>query len=91
MNTLLAFLSSHQEVMYSVAVAGAGALFNWICRPRTSEEYLALPPRVAAFFKFMAAVFPDPKGFAEAVYQAWKNTHELPPAQASKKAPPPEM
>lgn len=55
-------------------------VFNWLTKPRTPEELLAMPPRVAAFFRFMNAVFPDtPKTF-ESIWQFWKNTHDrLPP------------
>jgi hypothetical protein len=54
------------------------AVFNWLAKPRTAEELAALPPRLAAFFRFMSAVFPDPAKATEAIWQFWNQTHRKP-------------
>lgn len=73
------FILAHQAFLWALAATAGPALFNWLCKPRTEEQYQAYSPRVAAVFRFMAATFPDPDGVLRAIYQAWKNTHELPP------------
>jgi hypothetical protein len=81
---MLQWLQAHPALV-TLAIPFLTALFNWACKPRTQDEYLAMSPRAAAFFRFMASTFPDPAGIINAVWQAWANTHELPPPP-----PPPE-
>ena len=66
------------------------SLFNWVTKPRTPEELAKFSPRVAAFFRAMNALFPDPEKFTEALWQAWNNTHgRLPSKTGSTISPPP--
>lgn len=56
----LAWLTTHPALL-SLGVALGGAIFNWVCKPRTAAEYAAMSPSRAGFFRFMAATFPDPE------------------------------
>ena len=75
---MLEWIKAHPEdVVFILGLLTA--LFNWAAKPRTAEEYQALPPRLAAFLRFMAGAFPDPRKVTEAVWQAWNNTHDRRP------------
>lgn len=55
---MLEYIKTHPEVVLALA----GALFTLATKPRTPEEYEAIAqvsPRLAAFLKLCAAVFPD--------------------------------
>ena len=74
---MLEWLKTHPETvtfLFTIFVT----VFNWVTKPRTPEEMSAYSPRMAAFFRAMNALFPDPRKFTEAIWQAWNNTRELP-------------
>lgn len=84
----LEWLKAHPET--TVFLIGlATALFNWVTKPRTPEELASYPARVAAFFRFMNGLFPDPEKVTEAIWQAWKNTHGRLPSKTGNTLPPP--
>lgn len=85
---MLEWMKAHPEtVTYAIVVFAA--LFNWVTKPRTPEELAKYPARVAAFFRFMNALFPDPEKITEAIWQAWKNTHGRFPSKTGNTLPPP--
>lgn len=80
----LQFLSDNAAAI-TLAMGIFFSVFNWAAKPRTKEELEAMPARAAAFFRFMAATFPDPHKATEAAWQFWKNTHDrLPPKSNTK-------
>jgi hypothetical protein len=56
MNELLIWAKTHPELAFALTSCFVTALFH----PRTDAEYAAMPPQLAAFFKFVAAVGVDP-------------------------------
>lgn len=72
------WLESHPAIVSLVLVPLTMALVNATLRPRTQEEYAALPPKVSAFLKFLRAVFPDPQKAAQAAGQFLSNSNEKP-------------
>jgi len=78
---MLEWIKAHPEDLIFV-LGVATTLFNWVTKPRTPEELAAYPARLAAFFRFMNATFPDPQKMTESLWQLWKNTHErMPPKE----------
>lgn len=75
MHRVLDWLEAHPALVSLVLVPFVMALVNAILRPRTAEEYAALPPRLSAFLKFLRAVFPDPQKAAQAAAQVVSGTH----------------
>lgn len=61
MNKYLAFIEAHPALVSLIFVPTVAAIVNALTRPRSPEEYSALPPRLAAFLKLLRAVFPDPQ------------------------------
>ena len=51
-----AFCAAHPEI----SVPLIGALLTFLVKPRTPEQYAAMPPRLAAGLQLFAAIFPDP-------------------------------
>lgn len=72
------WLESHPAIVSLVLVPMTMALVNATLRPRTQEEYAALPPRVSAFLKFLRAVFPDPQKAAQAAAQVVSGSNAKP-------------
>lgn len=63
-HAVYAFFHAHPEL----AVPMIGALFTFLAKPRTPEEYeriAKVSPRLAALLQLLAALFPDP-------VKAWK-------------------
>lgn len=51
-----AFTCSHPEIYIPLVLA----VFNAICKPRTPEQYNAMPKPLAQTLRFIAALSPDP-------------------------------
>lgn len=84
---LPAFASANPEATVffgTIAVVCLAAAFNFATKPRTPEEMALFSPRVAAFFRFMNAVFPDPEKALEAIWQAWNDTRARLPSKQPK-------
>ena len=86
---MLEWLKAHPETV-AFAFTLFVTVFNWLTKPRTPEELAQYSPRVAAFFRAMNALFPDPEKFTEALWQAWNNTHGRLPSKTSMRPPPPD-
>lgn len=78
---MLEWFKAHPDLQIAIFVAIITAIFNFATKPRTPEQLAKLPPRLAAFLRLMNAVFPDPEKTIEAVWQAWKNTHDRLPSK----------
>lgn len=62
MQTIIDWLSAHPTFWQLILYPLLTAIITWALKPRTPEEYSALPPRVAAALKFIAAIgFDAPK------------------------------
>jgi hypothetical protein len=72
------WLEAHPAIVSLVLVPLVMALVNAVLRPRTPEEYAALPPRFSAVLKFLRAVFPDPQKAAQAAAQVLSGSNEKP-------------
>ncbi len=66
-NKYLAFVEAHPAFVSLILIPIALAVFNGFTRPRTPEEYAALPPWFARFCKFMRAFGPVPQKILEAM------------------------
>lgn len=69
---ILDFLETHPQLcgfLLALLVPLVMSIVNAALRPRTPEEYAALPKRLAAFLKLLRAVFPDPQKAAIAAGQ----------------------
>lgn len=86
---MIAFFKDNPQMLAFMLIC-AISVFNWVTKPRTPEELSILPPRVAAFFRFMNGLFPDPEKVTEAIWQAWNNTHGRLPSKTSMRPPPPD-
>lgn len=69
MNKYLAFIEAHPALVSLILVPLVMSVVNAVLRPRTPEEYAALPKRLAAFLKLLRAIFPDPQKAAIAAGQ----------------------
>ena len=69
MSALLLFLAAHPEFWAYFLFPVITAVFTWLTKPRTSEEFAALNPRVAAFLKLVAAVGFDTPKILDAIKQ----------------------
>lgn len=69
MNTVLDYLAAHQLLWQLGALPLVTALVTWLFKPRSPEQYAALPPRVAAFLKLVAAIGWDAPKILEAIGQ----------------------
>jgi len=67
MNKYLAFVEAHPALMALIVIPIATAIFNGLTRPRTPEEYAALPPWFAKFCKIMRALGPVPQKILDAM------------------------
>lgn len=52
---------------------------NWIFKPRTHEQYLAMPHRVAGFLEFFASAGFDPRGALSGAYKLLTGLSKAPP------------
>jgi hypothetical protein len=52
---VIEYLKTHPEQVVIVLLT----LLTAIAKPRTPEQYAAMPPRLAALLKFLATVLPD--------------------------------
>lgn len=69
MNTVLNFFAAHPLLWQLGALPLVTALVTWVFKPRSPEQYAALPPRVAATLKLIAAVGWDAPKILEAIGQ----------------------
>lgn len=69
MQSAIDWLSAHPLVWQLAMYPLLTAVVTWLFKPRTPEQYAALPPRVAAFLKLVAAVGFDAPKIIEAVSQ----------------------
>lgn len=60
LHTALAWVAAHDEFMLAFGWPVLTALLTVALKPRTPEEYAALPPRLAAFLQLIAALGLDP-------------------------------
>lgn len=89
MNKYLAFIEAHPALVSLIFVPTVAAIVNALTRPRTPEEYSVMPARLAAFLKFLRAVFPDPQKAAEAATQFMQGRSLSPDAKRASLNPPP--
>ncbi len=66
---MLDFIERHQVLMSVVIYPLLTALLTAVAKPRTPEEYSALPPRLAAFLKLVGALGLDVPNAIEAIKQ----------------------
>lgn len=78
MTAIVEWLEAHPVLVSLVLVPLVMAAINGVLRPRTPEEYAELPPRIAALFKFLRAVFPDPQKAATAASQIVRGAAKTP-------------
>jgi hypothetical protein len=64
-NKYLAFIEAHPEGVRLIAIPIIFAVVNFFTKPRTPEEYMKLPPRLANLMKMLRGLFPDPQQTAE--------------------------
>ena len=67
------WLEAHPVIVSLVLLPVGGAIFNFLCKRRTPEEYEALrqvSSKLAAITKTMAGLFPDP-------HQTWSGVREF--------------
>jgi hypothetical protein len=69
MSSVLAFVEAHPDLVSVVLWPLITALVTALFKPRSPEEYEAMPPRVAAGLKLLAALGVDPVKAVEAVKQ----------------------
>lgn len=69
MNRYLQFIESHPALVSLILIPLVMSAVNAVLRPRTPEEYAAMPKRLAAFLKLLRAIFPDPQKAAIAAGQ----------------------
>jgi hypothetical protein len=68
--------ANDNQALVALAFGAAAGAFNWACKPRTQEQYDAMPPRAAAFFRASSALFPDAYKLTESIWQFWNNTRD---------------
>lgn len=66
---LFDWFEAHPVFTTAVVVPLIVGTVNQLLRPRTPEQYALLPPRIAAFLKFLRAWFPDTGRASEAAVQ----------------------
>ena len=69
MSEFLAFVEAHPALFSVLVWPLLTAIITAVFKPRTPEEYDALPPRVAAALKLVAALGLDPVKGLEALKQ----------------------
>lgn len=69
MNAILAYLAAHPLLWQLGVLPLVTALVTWVFKPLTPEQYAALPPRVAAALKLVAAIGWDSPKIFEAIGQ----------------------
>lgn len=69
MQSAIDWLSAHPLVWQLALYPLLTAVVTWLLKPRTPEQYAALPPRLAAFLKLVAAVGFDAPKIVESVSQ----------------------
>lgn len=79
MNRYLAFIETHPALVSLILIPLVMSAVNAALRPRTPEEYAAMPKRLAAFLKLLRAIFPDPQKAAIAASQLVRGA-AMPPA-----------
>lgn len=84
MKQVFDWMVSHPEFMAAIVWPLLTALVTAIFKPRSAEEYSALPPKVAAALKLLAALGLD----APKVIEAAKEIVAKKPAPALPPAPP---
>lgn len=88
MNKYLAFIEAHPALVSLIFVPLVASIVNALTRPRTPEEYSAMPPRLAAFLKLLRAIFPDPQKAVTAATQFVQGKVLSPDAKRASLAPP---
>lgn len=83
------FFSDHPLVWQLAIFPLVTALFTWLLKPRTPEDYAALNPRVAAALKFVGAVGFDLPEILEAVKQFATGRARTPEQERAKGDPAP--
>jgi hypothetical protein len=66
-STVLAWANAHPEVMAALVWPLVTAILTLAFKPRTPEQYAAMPPRLAALLQLVAALGVDPVKAAKAV------------------------
>lgn len=69
MTPLILFLAAHPEFWAYFLFPLITLVVTWLTKPRTSEDFAAMNPRVAAFLKLVAAVGFDAPKILESISQ----------------------
>jgi hypothetical protein len=88
MNKYLTFLEAHPALVSLILIPAVASVVNALTRPRSPEEYSAMPPRLAAFLKLLRAVFPDPQKAVTAATQFVQGKVLSPDAKRASLNPP---
>ena len=78
MTQALDWLSAHPLVWQLALYPLLTAVVTWLFKPRTPEQYAALPPRVAAFLKLVGALGFDAPKIIEAIAQVVTGSSKTP-------------
>lgn len=66
------------------------AVINWIWKPRTHEQYLAMPHRLAGFLEFVASAGFDPRGTLAGIYKFLTGLNKPAPSPKPEATQPPD-